>query len=379
MPSLIESLIAQGVERKDNKRITAMLRPLPIKQRDVFDLIVAQGRQPSFQALLRSVEMKSADPRALTFVMLGRWPTEPELTALPTPYQPKLHLRHLLQSPEFRQTFVRRLLDAFPDRRRLLFVRIPRSAGAHVLATAANRHPIMPHGIADAPDMSLQGLLDALGEALYRFNSASTAFLESPRLKPLFAPTQPDQASADILHWALTPPPFRSGDTLFTVVREPRSLLLSRVNALLSALQGLSDYDPETVAQWRLRLGNVPAATAIGNWKDIGRQVLQSLTLSNPICEALGEGTAEQAFVACRCCGIELVDLTRCTDWIRTAFSNEPPAPLNVSQPLLAAEDLRPDDRAHLDALLTEDLVFYDRYASRIDPTQVSSLNGANL
>jgi hypothetical protein len=358
---MLETLLAQGVERKDSKRLSAMLRPLPAKQRDAFDLIIAQGREPSFQGIVRSVELKGADPRSLTFVLLGRWPTAAELAELPNPYQPKPHLKQLLQSDEFRQTFGRRLLDAFPDRRRMLFVRIPRSAGDHVLATAANRHPVVPASVANAAHMPLPDLLATLGGALYRFNAGSTVVLASPRLQPFMAPVQPPPAGEDTLHWNLIPPPYRAGDLLFAVIRDPRQLLLSQVNATLA-----TQSDP-------------PPLSDAGAWKDLGRKTVQSLTLANPICQALGEGTSETALNYCRASGIELVGLSRQIDWVRTAFSSEPPPPTNVSQPILRLEDLRPEDHAHLDALLTEDTKFHARFADKFDPTHVSAITGARL
>jgi hypothetical protein len=376
---MLEALLAEGVVRKDSKRITAMLRPLPIKQRDVFDLIIAQGREPSFQGILRSVELKGAEPRALCFVMLGRWPTAQEIAELPEPYRPKVHLRQLLQTAEFRSSFARRLLDAFPDRRRILFVRLPRCSGAHVLATAATRHPVIPAHIADAPRMSIDELLAAIGVALYRFNSASTAVLSASRLAPFLVPTQPLPDPNDILHWNIIPPPYRAGDTLFTVIREPRSLVLSQVNAILTGLRVSPANDGGEIAQLRARLDPLPPLEQTGAWKDVGRKILLDLSLRNPICEGLGNGTAETALAACRASAIELVGLSRQTDWVRTAFSSEPPAPINASEPILLWEDLQPDQRTQLDSLVAEDLNFYARFAEKFDPTQVSSVSGATL
>jgi hypothetical protein len=376
---MLESLLAEGVVRNDSKRVTAMLRPLPIKQRDVFDLIIAQGREPSFQGILRSVDLKGAEPRALCFVMLGRWPTAQEIAELPEPYRAKNHLRQLMQSAEFRITFARRLLDAFADRRRLLFVRIPRCGGAHALATAANRHPVIPSQIAEAPHMTIEELLSALGGSLYRFNAVSTVVLSTTRLEPFVAPSQPPPDCSDILHWNLNPPPYRAGDLLFTVIREPRTLVLSQVNAILTGLRAPSASDLADITSWRARLAPLPPVTQTAAWKDIGRKILLEMPLRNPICTALGNGSAETALAACRASAIELVGLSRQTDWVRTAFSNEPPDPINMSEPILLWEDLQPDHRTHLDALIGEDLKFYARFAEKFDPTQVSAISGATL
>jgi hypothetical protein len=379
MPSLLETLLAQGVERKDNKRLTAMLRPMPIKQRDVFDFIVAQGREPSFQGIVRSVELKGADPRTLIYVTLGRWPTAAEIDALPDPYKAKHHLRDLLGSLEFRQSFVRRLLDAFPDRRRLLHVRIPRCGGNNAMETAAIRHPIMPRDMADNPDMDLADVLGAIGGALYRFNSASTVVLSSPRLRPYIAPEQAPTSDLDPLHWNLSPPPCRVGDTLFATIREPRSLLISLVNAILSGLRGTPCGQEQAVAPWRKRLETLPAENQTGAWKDIGRRIARDLTLTNPICTALGDGTAQAAIDACRATPIDLVGLARQTDWIRTAFDSEPAEPSHRSESVLTWEDLAADDMTRLDTLIAEDRIFHDRFQARFDPSQVSSIKGADL
>ena len=53
-------------------------------------------------------------------------------------------LKAMLLSQEFRTPFVRRVLDAFSEKRRVLHVRIPSCAGRHVLELMDGAGPLIP-------------------------------------------------------------------------------------------------------------------------------------------------------------------------------------------------------------------------------------------
>ena len=123
MASLIESLLNDPVRRLDNKRIDIVRRPMPTRQRDMLELLAALGPNASMEALRRGIDMRNADPRTTFFAVLGRWPSQAELEALGPTYETWPHLRRLLISEEFRAPIVRRVLDAYAEKRRLLFIR----------------------------------------------------------------------------------------------------------------------------------------------------------------------------------------------------------------------------------------------------------------
>ena len=358
MPSMIENLIGTGIRRPDQKRRLPTRRPLPVRPRDLLELFAALGDAASLRALFLSADFREAEPRNLAFAVLSRWPTEEQLAALPDPYAPEAHLRSLLLGREFRKTLLRRICDAYPERRRLLYVRIPRCAGADFLRATGPLHPFFPAELATWARGDGHVFTAALGTYLARFNTSKTIMAALDNQAGFAsAPSLGGREAA--LPWTLNPPPYRAGDRLFAILREPVSLILSLANAVLARLQGDASADDARVAAMRARLAPLPGMDDRAGWRRVGQAVLPLLEVRNPICTALGDGTAAGALGLCRVTNVELADLSRYKDWIKYSWDTEaePPA-LNAAR-VLTRDDLSRD-------FVLEDLVFYERMAAAL-------------
>ena len=382
MPSLIESLIGSGsVKRPDEKRLVPTRRPLPGRPRDLLELFVSLGQQASLSAIFQSCDLRQADPRHLTYIALSRWPTLAEVAAVPTPYDARKHLRDLLFSEEFRKNLLWRICDAYPERQRLLYVRIPRCAGSHFLHMAGAMHALFPPDLALWTRQERAAFIPALGSYLGRFNLTRTIHVTLPALAP-FIQTPPATRDDAALPWSAVPPLRRTGDRLFTIIREPSALMLSQVNAILASLAAPAEADEgSAVAQWRARLGSLPRATDTAGWKAAGRRILAGMETRNPICRALGDGTAVSATESCRYCDIEITDLSRYADWITYTWNVEPEPAINAAPPTMVMQDLDAADAGRLAALTDEDRAFYAPIATALAgmPETKITLKGSEL
>ena len=364
MPSLIESLVGSGITRPDDKRLVPTRRPMPLRARDLLELFTSLGGEASMTSLFQVTQLQAAEPRALTFVALNRWPTEAELAGLPAPYNAQIHLRALLTGAEFRAGLVRRICDAYPERPRLCFVRIPRCAGEHFLAMADYMHPVLPPDLAAMQSDGKPSFIPALGRYLGRFTLTKTILLVQHALAP-FVQTSQSQSPAvpalveNGLQWSPNPPLRRPGDRLFAILREPASLILSEVNATLDALLQPAEAQSPAIAAWRRQLPPNPASADQAGLKHMARAILSKLQVRNPICHALADGTAAAAFRAVRLQDVELADISHYPDWIKYTWDVEPEPATNASTPHLTLADLGPAEREHLDSLIAEDLRFY--------------------
>lgn len=362
MSSMIEALIGSGIVRPDKKRLVPTRRPMPNRPRDVLELFVSLGAEAAIPSLFMSTQLHAAEPRALTFVTLSRWPTEAELARLPTPYNARGHFIAMLTSQEFRASLVRRICEAYPDRPRICFVRIPRCAGEHFLTMADHMHPIVPPDLASMQRDDSNPFIQALGRYLGRFTLTKTIMLVQPTLAPFIQADSPPANPAYTesgLQWTMNAPPRRAGDRLFTILREPTSLILSQVNATLDALLQPPATDTPELATWRTRLSANPAAADKPGLKLIAREILRTLPTRNPICHALADGTAAAALAAVRVQDVELADLSHYPDWTKYTWDVEPEPPTNTSAPHLILADLSPPELHHLNSLIDEDLRFY--------------------
>ena len=366
MPSLIESLIGEGIKRTDNKRIIPTRRPLPGRPRELFELFVALGPQATATSLMEVCDLRQADPRHITYIALSRWPTEDELAEQPTPYAPRAHLRTLLLEKEFRDGLVRRICDAYPERQRLLYVRIPRCAGEHFTAMSGDMHAIIPRSLPVWRRGDQIRFFPALGTYLGRFNTTRTIQIVQPRLAPFIQTSSPRDGFDTALPWYMNPPPKRPGDRLFTIVREPAGLILGEVNAILAGLQLPQAQDTRRITPWRIRFSELPPADDIPGWQAIGRQVIMRMTEANPICAALGEGTAETALKAARLADLEIADLSLYPDWVKYTWDVEPEPPINTAPKILTEPDLDAVTAAQLKTLISEDLIFYGHVKTQL-------------
>lgn len=381
MANLLEGMLSGGeVKRKDNRHLNIVIRPLPVRPRQLFELLGALGLTATFPGLLRSVELKHADPHQVHFVALGRWPTLAEVAALPEPYHPGPHLIALIRGQEFRTHFVRRACEAFAERKRLLFVRIPRSGGASVLAMLDGRHPMLPLDLTakrfDDPAL----LMQTMGSVLSRTAIGNTLALAhtrmSPFLDPPIEPRSGRRQDDDPFTWGAALPPARVEDTLFTVLREPQARAFGQINALLRGWQsGERNVPPEIAA----RLGGAAKRPRPQDLRQLGCEILAGTLLRNPICNALADGTAEGALLACSRSPIQLVQLEQLNQWSRSALENMASDSVAVSEPILRRQDLGSAAAAALEEATREDQIFYARFIKRVKETQLPVVRGRDV
>jgi hypothetical protein len=209
---------------------------------------------------------------------------------------------------------------------------------------------------------------------LGRFEITSTLVVVLPSLAPFISPG----TGGGALHWHSAEPVCRAMDTIFTVLRPPHDLALSEVNALLNDLRA----DPQAAmlpAALRDKIGPLPLRNDIAAWRGVGRALLSEVVSLNPICRALGDGTAAGAVANCARLPIQLVGLARYGEWARVALGPmEEPARI-ASEPILRRDDLSPRDRTTLEQCIGEDEIFYRRFAAKFDASALPAVTGPAL
>jgi hypothetical protein len=376
MPSLIESLVAGGLVRSDNKRLGVARRPMPKRLREVLEVFGAMGNTASFQGMGRSMDVRDATPQTLASAVLGRWLSNDEIADQAENYTGIRHLKRLLVSQEFRGSFARRIFDAFPEKQRLLHVRIPSCAGQHVTALMQYACCLIPSDVGsdsyDTPDT----LAPLLGRLFKQINNVRGIALSSPRLAPFIDPPVTCVEGPDPLAMYLPQPPCRAVDLLFAIIRPPEALALSQVNGILTLLRDQPDSPAaQAIAAKR---GQPPAPGRSAHWQLLARELLQELP-RNPICHALGDGTADSAFAACARVPIELVGLDTYIEWARPSIDPKPIEPIGVSEPFLTAGALTFPERDIIADCMGEDIAFYAAYTKRRAVTGLPMVRGLEL
>jgi hypothetical protein len=386
MANLLESMLSGGkVKRQDNRHLNIATRPLPLRPRQLFELFGALGLNATFPGLLRSVELKHADPQHIVFIALGRWPSLAEIAAFPEPYNPGLHLVALIRSPEFRAHFVRNACDAFAERKRLLYVRIPRSGGGSVLTMLDGRHPLLPLDLIAQRFNDPVLLIQTMGTVLSRMATSKHLAIAHTRMAPFLSrskrPGAPESAKAglggpgsaqtgpvadDPFAWRGPLPPCRVEDTLFTVLREPHARALGQINALLRAWQSGDQAVPVSV---QARMDRPAKRARPQDWRQLGRDILAETVLRDPVCHALGDGTAEGMQVACSRSPLQLVQLEQLNQWSRTALENMASDSVAASEAILRRQDLGAGELAVLEEATQQDRIVHERFIRKLKET----------
>lgn len=280
---------------------------------------------------------------------------------------PGARVRMLLRSDRFRAVALRNVLETFPNKRRLIFVHIPKCAGSDLTELLRRSHLAIEGAIANpdwyAPDELLKYLHDIV---------LAATFVD------------------DFLVCGHVPLPFylgngliRPDDSIFTVVRDPTALVVSQVNYILTLMSRDPNGRNPGTRRWLDQLaidGPRPGMSAAERLA-LGRAVLRDARMvpANTICRSLGTGESVSAMAAIVASDIEITDTTRYEAWLAERWGIPESPRGNQSDPFLTLNTLDADDRAVIATLTAEDRRVYAAIMRRLDTTSATSIRGGSL
>jgi hypothetical protein len=259
-------------------------------------------------------------------------------------------------------------------------VRIPSSAGRRVVATIDSKHPILPNDLNDRRYNEPAALAKTLGTMFGRMNISNAVAMIHTTMAPFFEEPENTPADQDPLAWHVPGVPCRTGDLLFAMIRDPVERALAFVNQAVADFQVGTARLPEPVhASYAGLTEQERAALPIEDRQAIARALLQGALYKNPICHALGDGTAKATIESCRCAPINLVPPAKFSIWGRTALDVIPPEPPMPPEIILRQEDLTPSNLDAIAAATREDQTFYDRFKARHASLGLPAILGREL
>ena len=275
--------------------------------------------------------------------------------------------RYDLGSDEFRQGIVSLVLNAYPEKQRLIAIHIPKCAGTHLRARLASRYPLVHKDLENEIRTPLPVLTEQL-RALSRSIPFADAILVNGHTS---------------LSWYRAKGLCRPQDGLFAAVRAPAEIVMSYVNHILTRF--FADprlVDPDT-SLWARLLAIEPSNLdrSPEGIKRLGRRILREPLVQNrnPLCTYLGRGDFRSALWAIWRSNIEITDVTRYDSWFERKFRTPSGPRENVSTKFLKPSDLNARDFDALNALLDEDLWLYEALASALEESNAPSISGCEL
>jgi hypothetical protein len=338
----------------------------PRNSRETSELLAQLDDTGDLNALLDQVEWAGVGPIQIYQAMFDRLP-EKALLAVPSDgYSARKHAQAALTSPEYQKGIRERLLMAFPEKRRIVFVHIPKCAGTDLYESLSRRFPRLYEDLSERHWINGAKFFLYLRNFVIKMREFDSIFVHGH--VPLV--------------WYLDRELLRYTDHLFTVVREPLSIVISQVNYVFKRFfEAPLLRDPDNRI-WGNALGieifdrETPHEKLI----EMGLRMLRLPEIVQPnfLCNYLGRGTAESAVDTAARCDIEITDTSCYSAWLAEKWGMQT-THANKSKPILSITDIPAADRLYLESITKEDAILYQRILHQLQGNGGSSIRGTEL
>jgi hypothetical protein len=339
----------------------------PVRARDTLQLMALYDPYGGVESLADRVSWAGVSPRQIYHAILGRLPENGAVAVAPPGYSPRAHAAEALASPEFQQAIIRRVLHAYPEKERLLFVHVPRCAGTDLIENLSERYPALHADQADPAITPPERLFEHLKHFV----------LAAPLVDSILV------SGHLTLRWYLESDLYRFQDSLFATIRHPHDIALSQVNHALERMLADPLLEHPELASWGEALGlrTIDPEMEPAALRALGRRLLEmpGLVPTDPLCTYLGEGTADSAIELMTRCDIELVDVSQYGVWLTRRWGIDSRTRHRASPGVLRPGDLDSRLRALLEERCAEDMRLYERILAAIDRAQGGFVTGPEL
>jgi len=321
-----------------------VLVPAPRSGRDLFEALRLYEPGKGLGRLVERLDLVGVSPRQIFYCIYGRLPAA-QGSKPQAGYNPRAHFRFLVQGEDFQKRLMVRLLESYPEKRRQLFVHVPRCAGSDITSLMVERTAAFNFRLTDRNLFSADKMFAAIRTVIENIAYAESIFVHGQ------VPLKQYLQSGVV----------RVGDRTFSIVRNPIDMVVSKLNYMLTRFTDDPELKDLDTQDW-LRLVNhdkVKLAIASGDYRDLAREILFTPELMevNPICAHLGEGNVATALEFCTRADVEITHVDRYEEWLalRWGFATRRQ---NASRPLVTLEMLGVEALRHAQALTEEDRVF---------------------
>ncbi len=341
--------------------------PAPRTIRQTFDLFQLYRDELGIASLVNRLDWTGVTPHQVYAANLGRLPEGRATAVAKSGYHAAAHFAAGLESAEFQSNFIKNYLNAYYEKKRLLFVHIPKCAGTDFEVDLADRFSGLPQSIM-IPEMTTKRDLFAAAARLAGEASVSQEVLVYGHLT---------------LKWYLDNRLYRFGDRIFGIVREPTALILSLVNYIVMVLYDDPEVTRLDTAEWLAALGlnRLPLPLHREEAAELGRHVLRNRRLVQPnyLCTYLGSGTATSTIDLLAASDIELAQIGNYEMWRSAAWNLPASRKQNHSRPCLAVSDLTKPDHDYIMDITAEDRRFYGWFLAVAAHSEGLSLRGLEV
>lgn len=342
----------------------------PADLRATFELFRFYRPEVGIEGLLRDAGVESMSARQVYHAVHNRPPDTLSAAMPPDTYNPVEHFVAALSSQEFQEHIAANILRSFPEKRRLFFVHIPKTAGVDLASHLISRFPSISTTLLDRDLTSdPEKIFLTLKHIVLEITHSDTIFITGHT--PLGVYQGWDGNG------------IRYRDAVFTVVREPLEQLISQINYTLSRIFSDENPVPPDTAGWR-REFSVDASAGRPSGEEISRlarRILrhQGVVVPNAICRFLGGGSSGRSVAQTVAHDLEVVELNQLDAWAEQKWAIAYRSRRNRSEKFVTMADLSPDDRDYANSIVQEDQKYYDQVMNAYRRHGGTSVRGAQI
>jgi hypothetical protein len=353
----------------DEERESQLMRlPAPVNQRALFELFILLEQQHGIHQLLQRLEVQGWTAQDAHYAVFGASENLRTDSYIASSCVGD-YLNKLLFSDEFQRSVISSLLSAYAEKRRLIFIHIPKCAGTDLTAHMQIRYPTIDSLLAKPERIDKEHLFKSLCEFV-----KLTKFSDSIYLRGHLR-----------LNYYLENQLARSQDRVFSILRDPIEIAVSRVNYVIMRMR--QDFDRQRVEcdtqEWLEWLGieAMPDELSDEFVAQVCRQAFHCprIVFPNLICHWLGGGDAKAVLERLAQHGVELTDTARYHRWLVESWGVRNFTRQNVSSKVITVAGLNTDEQDYLRECYCEDLKVYAALQRGLNASGGSSINGSEL
>jgi hypothetical protein len=341
----------------------------PRDPRSLFELFATFDPARGLDELLAALDVTGIEPRHIYHSILGRRPETLQAARKPEHYSARDHMRGALLSPEFQRKIIPVILNAYPEKQRLLFVHVPKCAGTDLRIGLSTRYPALDVGLAQPDWTSTQQLFAAIHEVSLGLRFSDTILLHG-HIRIVAA------INAGIV---------RPTDKIITVIRDPVEIILSNVNYIITRI--LQDQEAGTEAPdtqgWRRALGiqqlppEMPEEVTVRLFNTMLHH--PATTMPNSICYWLGNGDVQSAIRRLVVNDVEITDTQHYDAWMRGRWDVVRAVKANESRKFVTRAQISADDVRFIESITGDDRELYALLSKQIEASGRNAIFGKDI
>jgi hypothetical protein len=344
--------------------------PAPSSPRALFESFALFDGNTSVYDLLNRFKLDEINWRQAHFIVFGNLTSDPVAGhARSAKYSARDYIGDLLLSDDFQKNLIPLFLEAFPEKKRVIFVHVPKCAGTDLSANLMRRLPFLHQQMTQPNWMKRDDLFRAISRLVLNVRFFDRIFI----------------TGHNSLRYYTSRNLVRPIDKVFTILRDPIQIAVSQVNYIMSRLtaEARSKHHSPDTGEW-LRILNLDTIPL-----DMPEEMVQSLCTTilhdtniiqpNSMCSWLGGSDAETATNQLVEHDVEITIIENYEAWLRHSWGVVSETQMNRSEKFISAEMMNDQDIAHIRKIYSEDLKLYDAVLTALQRNKKLSITGDEL